>query len=388
MQYYFVEPNDVWMFRDARPFTAGADFAARSVFPPTPQTMQGAIRTGVMEQRGVNWTAGWAARLKDPALLTRLGFTAAGEATQFGDFSLHGPFVGCQTGQVIEMRIPLPLDTFVEKNGSLTPLQPSKSEPISNAPSKLISNAPPGWKPLVKASVPDGGSEDKNMLSKPSDDQFWLDARGIEAWSRGQVPTSAIAEGSLFGYEERTGLAMDSARRTYRPIRPGAQEGMMYRARFVRLQSDVGLLFGASEPVLTTEGSLLIGGESHVGHYRAVTYTPPRAVLPAHGRVKVALTTPAWFSKGWHPKDIFKALFGEGVELVSAVLGKPQPIGGWNMQQKTHKPLANYVPAGSVYFFENVSRLPDAFTETPANALDHVKLGFGAAVFGSWDYQS
>ncbi|MBL8152360.1 MAG: CRISPR-associated protein Cmr3, partial [Blastocatellia bacterium] len=37
----FIEPSDVWLFRDARPFAAGEQSRATSLFPPTPRTIQG-----------------------------------------------------------------------------------------------------------------------------------------------------------------------------------------------------------------------------------------------------------------------------------------------------------------------------------------------------------
>jgi len=43
--HLFFEAVDVWLFRDGRPFTAGSDHVAHSVFPPYPSVMQGAIRS-------------------------------------------------------------------------------------------------------------------------------------------------------------------------------------------------------------------------------------------------------------------------------------------------------------------------------------------------------
>jgi hypothetical protein len=40
----FLEPLDVWLFRDGRPFMAGQQFRAASRFPPSPLVVQGALR--------------------------------------------------------------------------------------------------------------------------------------------------------------------------------------------------------------------------------------------------------------------------------------------------------------------------------------------------------
>jgi len=49
-----IRPIDVWLFRDGKPFTAGEDHAAETLFPPSPFTLQGAIRTKVLADKGVN----------------------------------------------------------------------------------------------------------------------------------------------------------------------------------------------------------------------------------------------------------------------------------------------------------------------------------------------
>ncbi len=40
-----IEPLDVLLFRDGRPFSAGMDHLAGSVFPPLPSTIAGFIRS-------------------------------------------------------------------------------------------------------------------------------------------------------------------------------------------------------------------------------------------------------------------------------------------------------------------------------------------------------
>jgi CRISPR-associated protein Cmr3 len=48
MRSIFLEPLDVWVFRDGRPFSAGEDHHAKSVFPPSPFTIQGSLRSKVL----------------------------------------------------------------------------------------------------------------------------------------------------------------------------------------------------------------------------------------------------------------------------------------------------------------------------------------------------
>src|SRR5215470_9712366 len=43
----FIEPREPLLFRTGRPFDAGQDNFAESLFPPTPETLQGAVRATI-----------------------------------------------------------------------------------------------------------------------------------------------------------------------------------------------------------------------------------------------------------------------------------------------------------------------------------------------------
>ena len=43
----FIEPTESLLFRNGRPFDAGQDNFAESLFPPTPETIQGAVRATI-----------------------------------------------------------------------------------------------------------------------------------------------------------------------------------------------------------------------------------------------------------------------------------------------------------------------------------------------------
>src|SRR5690606_5208459 len=77
----FLEPVDVWLFRDGRPFDALSDHRAESIFPPYPTVMQGAIRSHHLVVKGVD--------LSDRAAIE----AAVGTATDFKGLRLRGPFI-------------------------------------------------------------------------------------------------------------------------------------------------------------------------------------------------------------------------------------------------------------------------------------------------------
>jgi hypothetical protein len=49
MKWIFIEPEDVWFFRDARAFVKGGGYStAKIIFPPSPQTVTGALRSLIL----------------------------------------------------------------------------------------------------------------------------------------------------------------------------------------------------------------------------------------------------------------------------------------------------------------------------------------------------
>jgi CRISPR-associated protein Cmr3 len=71
-----------------------------------------------------------------------------------------------------------------------------------------------------------------------------------------------------------------------------------------------------------------------------------------------------------------------GGTLVSAVIGKPLAISGWDVANKRPKPLRHYVPAGSVYYFENATWKDTQFTESPEGEAQFSQMGFGCVGVG------
>jgi len=184
----------------------------------------------------------------------------------------------------------------------------------------------------------------------------------------------------LFEREDRVGIGLSRQQRT-------VQKSLFYEAEFIRPQANVGLLVEVNDGLLSDDqGVIAIGGEGRTGHYRKVSYTPqlPQA---SGGRIKIVLLTPAYFSEGWHPKnDEWSRWAGPEARLVSMAIGKPLLISGWDLARRKPRSLHHYVPAGSVFYFENAQVPNKPFTETPPDSPDAGAMGFGAFAAGNWDY--
>lgn len=354
MQWVFIQALDVWMFRDSKPFSAGQNFYARSLFPPQPGTMQGVIRSHYLEQMGVDLNAYARGQVTDLPI---------GTPSSLGALRIVGPFVARRQNGSLTRYLPLPLDVM---GGEL--LSPAaRFDYATNAPFT-------DWRPLVPDVKPE--------LKKETGEETWLDEAAFAAYLAGDMrrvqPKPAQ---DLYQREERTGLGMDHRRRAH-------AQGLFYRAEFVRPREGVGLLVGLSVNVFAgAAGMLSIGGEGRAGMYEVLQgYAPPPQATAA-GRVKIVLLTPAWFRGGWQPASgDWSPWLGASARLVSLALGKPLALSGWDLARGWPKPLRHFVPAGSVFFFEGAQPTGLPFTESPLGEPDYGAMGYGAYAAGAWNY--
>lgn len=389
MTWLFLEPTDVWTFRDARSTHVGGGHLAASLFPPTPQTVQGALRSLLLGRSGVAWRA--FREQSTPAaqaLGTQIGYPAHADVpASLGQFTMAGPFVAYAepSGSTITRYMPLPLD--VRRTKSTPPqyftLQPTQRRPFAaNWPQPDLS---PLW-PTVEQD-----------FEEP--EPLWLTASGLQKYLAGQLAnwtpaTDLLTADALFGSEPRLGIALDYTYR--RPI-----EQMLYQVGFVRPETGVGLLVEVGATLEFPEaGVLRLGGENRAAYYRRVPDVQVQLGVSAPAPTcyfKVILLTPAYFDDGWRPRDGnagWSRLLGTPVQLVAAALGRPHYIGGWDLAQRGgygwHKPLYAYVPPGSVYFFrsETTVSLPQRpLTQTPVGeTLPFPQLGFGQIVAAPWSW--
>jgi CRISPR-associated protein Cmr3 len=344
-QTIFIEPNDVWLFRDNKPFSAGSNFTARSQFPPNPQVTQGVVRS-----------------------YSYFNGKMIGDSKNMGGLSLQGPFVAKRAGKQYERYFSTPLDllyappTRDKEKGYFATLK------VQGQPT-YKSNAPDGWRPLTKSA-----NDDFDVLKEATG---WLNEAQLMEYLNGKLSTGKItASSEIYQDEERTGLALDYSKKTNK-------ESMLYSTQFVRLQPNFGLVMemNYTDKIFQSSGMIRIGGESRSGRYEEIP-DKPSFVLKKEGNLKVVLLTPAYFSAGWQPTD-WSTWLGKDARWVSGVFGKAQAISGWDLVINRPKPLRHFVPAGSVYYFENAKWQDKPFTENPSDT-PFAEMGFGTVAVTSW----
>ncbi len=367
-QWVFIEASDVWLFRDNKPFSAQQNFVARGQFPPTPMTMQGVLRTYFLENQLLREGRTWDDYRRgsvSASIIETVGLPAfEDQPAASGSLRVTGPFVSRRTpGGTVERLLRAPLDLLRDESRKYRLLKPSHQHDRD-----FWTEAPfEGWRPLV------GGGEGYKEA------QGWLTESQFDDYLRGDVSSiqHLLNNDDVFQIEERVGLALDYRRRAN-------AESMFYRAEFVRPCDQVGLLVHVNLDIFESElGYLSLGGESRSGRFQIVK-TVNTLQQRGHGNVKIVLLTPAYFTQGWMPDREDWSPWVGGGRLVSVAVGKPHPISGWDMAKNEPKPLRYYVPAGSVFFFENADVIGRPFTETPPESLDHGAIGFGTFAVGTW----
>jgi len=378
MSWLFIEPSDVWLFRDSRPFAAGEGHTATTIYPPAPFTVQGALRSWLLGRKMVDWGA-FRDQSDESATAMAAGIghpPRKGVAGSLGAFRMRGPFRARLIAGRAEILYPAPLDIYHVEDGQWRALRPGKTAAVMD------------WDEGLSPLLPDPNDPNDKPDEEPG---TALTHAGLCDYLDGR--RFGLSAGSEMTPEPRLGIAMDyAAGRT--------ADGMLYLAEFARLPSPTdteryGLLVEVDDaPGWPGEGVISMGGEARASLVRklAATEAPePPATLATATRFKIVLLTPAWFAEGRRPESgDWAVFFGVPAEAklrcVAAAVGRPLYLGGWDAARGGHKPLRGFVPPGSVFYFEadQSVAMPAAFTQTPSGELSFSDQGLGAFVAGEW----
>ncbi len=384
-------PADTLFCRDGRPLAAGSSFG-RGAYWPLPTVLHSAVRSALLRSVGEIKP-----RKQQPGTVRRGQPTGNVGSLAFQWLHVHGPFpVEEDSGR---MWFPTPRDLLPGKSNSGQPSylhviqagSVSGHDPVNNLPGPLTH--------LVASFLPPS----KETLPE------WVEAAFLQQYLAGVPPLPKVEKPSLWDTDHRIGVAVDDASHT-------AATGQLFAAEHLRLRRGIKLRFGISLPPdhkrengegkaigQLRQGLLQLGGEQRFGLLMDAQQEfrlPQVEVKGVH--VKWLLLTPAIFAHGWRPGWVNEQgnvklrvvdkeerrefrrqrrnradwRYDEGedkaetisAQLIAACLGKPQPVGGWELlyeDRKTGettgggKPTHLAVPSGSVFYFQAASA-PDA----------------------------
>lgn len=408
--WIWIDPFDVVLFRDGRPFNAGEGGHVRSQFPPMPNTLMGIIRTTILVQALAktgqtlhDWQNGGAR----PSLKALLGYSSRTPGT----LQAKGPLVARREEGTVRPYLPMPLDVLAQEAGTgMFHLLAPGADPIPGMSSEPLT------RPLWSADESPGSAE-------AGERSFTVLRESLRGYLRGEKEGGAIGlttveSDDLFQRERRLGIRLDNTRRV-------SEEGMLYTAEMVRTAADSGLLVcleGADafweEENLPREGLLALGGERRAGRYQLLgpdidTHIESLKNLiavesEAARRFKLYLVTPASFQPeagrpGWLPDMVGSPRYEDGVSsymcrsdplefrLVGAAVGKPMAVSGWSLSHERPNASRRLVPAGSVYYFElergSFSDVLERFwfkSMLADQKSEDARAGFGITLVGRW----
>lgn len=367
----FIEPTEPLLFRTGRPFDAGESNFAESIFPPTPETIQGAIRAMIaahttLLDRGMSIAARF-----DTDSLTKL----IGNKSGYGRFHITGLALGKRSKEdgTVERLFPAPaflmkVKFIGDKDSTIVQLKPQTfSGTISNMPDEM-----------QYLTLPDFGG--KVLEGKPKL-PGWLTEKDLQTALNAQDDLLSLkAESDVYTQEPRLGIGMQNDTKT-------TQTGYLYQVQMIRMKTDPKVAYGFVVDIRLSEesdqgkfiddnktqetlglpknGWLTLGGEQRAAHFTVLGTTPHEGSIEAQQPGKrVYLATPAYFTKGWQPPI---NSFTPEHKLIAAAVNNPVSIGGWLMNPNdaggSSKTTRRCVVAGSVYFFEEPVTVRQPLTE-------------------------
>ncbi|MCS7312432.1 MAG: hypothetical protein NZ742_05915 [Acidobacteria bacterium] len=360
--WLLIEPADVWLFRDARPFSPAEGGFAQSRFPPLPATVAGALRTYI------------------------------------GHALYDGSFANLGTADTSPIRFLGPL--IVENPDSPTVYVPAPADLLRPPDRKdaAVRLEPRSWPNWVDAAPqpPSSVLFWTAYLDKAEPLTGWITWADFWAWQNGKTLSSAVIRraSDFYEFEARPGIRMDSSRNVVHP-----QGGAFYWVNYVRLRLGIALLVGLQRWTWpesewsklvehfqsTPEATLRLGGERRLAFLRrapeSVTEELARLakVVVASDSLGLWLLTPAVVEDPSQIPFYIGPRDAPSTARIQALVraSGPSVHVGWDYVRNAPKPPRRLLPAGSVL----VLQADQPISGTGWMAVgDMPTLGYGWAV--------
>ena len=387
----FIEPTEALLFRTGRPFDAGQDTFAESLFPPTPETLQGAVRATIASYWDTNKNIAQA--FDDPELTSRIG-----DYNSYGRFRITGLGLGRYSKKEttkIERLFPPPAhlmksdlnsndDNEGEKKTRTYRLLPRRLE------ASISTNFPTGTNDYYLEPEQTPENELKPLTG-------WLTETDLlRALGGDDVSTiKTISKEDIYQEEPRLGIGIELGTKA-------TEEGYLYQTVMIRMNHDAeqDYIYGfvvdvqltplsednvplndvqiQKELHLPETGWMTLGGEQRTAYFRVLSTPPKLTTRDLQKRTLLYLATPATFATGWKPSPRFAPLNTP----ITAALNHYESIGGWKLNpgdaKGGNKDMQRCVPAGSVYFYDKQVTTPQVLTD------NGMEIGYGITYEGAW----
>jgi len=349
MTTYLVTPNDTLFFRGGEPMEAGESHFQTSVFPPSPETLIGAVRTSVIAYASDGDFEGY----KNGKYAETAWFKEIGLKEPPPTFKFTGPFLKMRD----DILLTPPSNLFVDKAGHFTLASPRRFDDVVHSPGI----------PSIMWLPESGGSKSKEW--KPV--EGYITIKGMDKYLKGAINAldqttdfvkTGVGDDSpaakiLVMTEARTGIALKkNGLRTVETSR-------LYMTSHKRFGEGTGMIFLLEGVSTMPDASIIrLGGENRTAYCEKVE----DVILPSFGEnveflvttmpIKVEKVTGGIPVTEFLDEDMNVILSGgTSSRLISYSVTRPLQFGGWDLAAQKSKEMIQYVPAGSVFYFEKCS---------------------------------
>jgi len=400
-----INPIDLVLFRNERPFTAGETHIAK-LGPISPMTFEGAIKAKLLsaycEKEGVPIESFQRKRgqseeeFKDhlnklvekhddlKAILKVIGHPLYGTSPEIR-------VIGCFFSRSGTEYFPLPNDIVKVKGGNknITKVVPREAFPLIKWDHRDLNLCLSDDSMSVETAT---GFISSDKLKK------YLCGETIEA-------DDTVQSDSIFCIERRTGIKLKGKSKT-------VEEGLLYTAEFMRLHKGWSFTVWCQlsdeaiqklRDYIGKEFLIRLGGEGRGAYcktdYRDLSFNMDNLIseVNSDGKLKIYFASPAYCKECIPPTDLIERLLGDGnlkLKLKAALPGKPLLIGGYDVARNVEKLLRRWVNSGAVFFYEIESEsgrvkddlsLPITYPEiTSSRGLDTAQLDLRCIFIGRW----
>lgn len=370
----FLDPCDVLLFRDGRPFDATNRVLSGL---PAPQTVAGAIRTALLNESGFSFSKlrGYQGHIVD-----RL--RDAGAAPDILDAQFRGPWFARRVGPVAasERLMPCPKNLRTLKKDErlwmvARPQDPS-TVPIDGWthddglwPLKYADDPEPKFEPVYLTTS--GFAKYLNAIATPSLASFGL-----------KEDEDFVKRANVYGMDHRIGIGIDSTSLT-------TMDGELYGVGLLAMRPGFGIVMNVElteSRAASLDGlAIPIGGEGKLVRVSVVEssvverHAEPK-VTTNSGNTFVYLATPTFLSAGRTAnRPLPPTSCGK---LRAAASERPIAVSGWDVSKGGPRPNRFAIPAGAVYFFDGTAN--GDLMEDSSDRGERLQEGWGDTILGTW----
>jgi len=342
MQNLQIDAADTLFFRDGRPFTMGEDtYAESNIYPPMPSVIYGTLRTAYLSENMGKFSLDELIEKSEVLSIKNIALRTSSE----------------------DVFYPMPKDLVVPKKEN-SKNKAKNLELISNNSTSSIQTSS-----VLLNEAPE----------KVKDEDFIISSTALRDYlDRYETEINVEPLKDYLLSETKLGIGRNNETRI-------SSDGLLYRIGMIRPQ--IGISVGFENLEIKSKGYLQLGGEKKIAFSSNIddSLEIPCPEIDSE-MFKIYLATPAIFKCGWKPADLLKKY---DLELLTAALGKPINIGGWDVKMQKPKTMLKAVPAGSVFYVKakSVDLAQSASKQifkqkSISEYADSSKQGFGLVFIG------